>query len=348
MPELTLEGIINTEFMNGFGKYATDNFVFRDALRTTRSFTVFHILMQTDKSGLYYDKNVGGGKYDIVEVDQYGRSATNIAKMAAEFAEAAEEGGAASENIRYYYSLVPDKSIYAGKYMPGFDPELAHGILAEKLDDRMTFIDIAGILTAGNYYRTDLHWNQSTIMSVVDILGIAMDFSERMEKDFTPNIAGDFHGVYTGQLALPLKPDSMVYMTSPAINGAEVRYLNAQTLNWTRGNMYEPQMVRGRDPYDIFLRGVQALITIDNPSAATERELFIFRDSFSSSLAPLLTSAYRKITLIDLRYIMNKFLLSPVDAEGTMLIDFSAIMEADVLFLYSSQILNNSETLLIH
>ena len=39
----------------------------------------------------------------------------------------------------------------------------------------------------------------------------------------------------------------------------------------------------------MFLSGSKSLLTITNPSADTDRELVIFRDSFASSLAPLLT-----------------------------------------------------------
>ena len=58
------------------------------------------------------------------------------------------------------------------------------------------------------------------------------------------------------------------------------------------------------------------------------------RDSFASSLAPLLVSGYRKITLVDLRYI-----------SGDMIGNFIDFKDQDVLFLYSTLILNNSLSL---
>ena len=60
----------------------------------------------------------------------------------------------------------------------------------------------------------------------------------------------------------------------------------------------------------------------------------IFRDSFGSSLAPLLVSGYRTVTLIDLRYIAS----SALDA----CITFD---DQDVLFLYSTLILNSGAML---
>ena len=60
----------------------------------------------------------------------------------------------------------------------------------------------------------------------------------------------------------------------------------------------------------------------------------MFRDSFGSSLVPLLAEGYARITLVDIRYIASERL-------GTWL----TFSDQDVLFLYSTPVLNNSETL---
>ena len=76
------------------------------------------------------------------------------------------------------------------------------------------------------------------------------------------------------------------------------------------------------------------LLRIENPNAKTERKLIVFRDSFGASLIPLLAEGYREITLIDIRY------LSP--ASLGRFVDFDA---QDVLFLYSTSVLNDSATI---
>ena len=83
--------------------------------------------------------------------------------------------------------------------------------------------------------------------------------------------------------------------------------------------------------YDIYLSGATPLITIDNPNAKTKKELLLFRDSFGSSIAPLLVQEYSKITLIDIRYISSDLLDQYINFE-----------KQDVLFLYSSLILNQN------
>ena len=60
----------------------------------------------------------------------------------------------------------------------------------------------------------------------------------------------------------------------------------------------------------------------------------IFRDSFGSSLAPYFTECYRKITLVDTRYLASELVGRFVEFD-----------DQDVLFLYSTPVLNNSVTL---
>ena len=92
------------------------------------------------------------------------------------------------------------------------------------------------------------------------------------------------------------------------------------------------------DAYDVYLDGPESMITIENPNATSKKHLILIRDSFGSSLAPLLVDSYAKITVLDLRYL--KFTMFP--AVG---IDFT---QADVLFLFSTSTLNNAKTLSIY
>ncbi|MCL2813553.1 MAG: DHHW family protein [Oscillospiraceae bacterium] len=338
-PKLSADTLLSSEFMDKFAKYASDNFMFRDQLRTVRAFFVFGVFLQTDKSGLYNDAAAGAGKFEKIDENSVQKAAEKIKKLCAFF-----------PALDIYYSFVPDKSVYASMYYPGFEPEKAKSILEGQLSE-LTFIDLTDTLSAGDFYRTDLHWDQSKIAKTAERLALAMGFSDRLETKFEQNPAGSFHGVYTGQLALPQPPDEMTYLTNDILNGAKVSYFNPVTDFWEQGPMYDIEAAGGRDPYDLFLKGVQALVVIENPSAKTDRQLYLFRDSFGSSLAPLLVSAYAKITVIDIRYIDSRVLeqyvgMPSADQESG---GGGFVREgADVLFLYSSQILNNSNILLVN
>ena len=60
----------------------------------------------------------------------------------------------------------------------------------------------------------------------------------------------------------------------------------------------------------------------------------VVRDSFGSALLPLLAQSYAKVTAVDIRYMMP-----------AMVGNFVDFNDADVLFLYSRTVLNNSITL---
>ena len=61
--------------------------------------------------------------------------------------------------------------------------------------------------------------------------------------------------------------------------------------------------IGGMDDYDFYLWGARALLTIQNPECHNGKKLLLFRDSFGSSIAPLLAEYYEEVTLVDLRYV---------------------------------------------
>jgi hypothetical protein len=190
------------------------------------------------------------------------------------------------------------------------------------------YIDISGLLEIEDFYKTDVHWRQERIVDVAEKIGetMGLTISKQYEVKSLPT---DFYGVYFGQSALNLPGEKMQYLTNETLEACTVyNYENNQTLG-----IYDLEKSKGDDAYELFLSGPVSLLKIENPNAATERELVVFRDSFGSSLVPILAEGYKSVTLIDIRYIQSDFLSNFVDFTGK-----------DVLFLYSSLVLNNSET----
>jgi hypothetical protein len=320
MPKLTLESVSSAEFMEGFESYAADSFALRDSLRSVRALTVFYGFLQTDKTGLYLDNSVGAGKFEAADEAKLRQAAAKIRRVAGDL-----------DGINVYCAFIPDKDVFAERDYPGFDPEAVSKALSEL--DGIPAIDLTDALGAEDYYRTDLHWNQPRLAGVCGKLGEAMGFSFSLDE-FSPVSLGRFQGVYAGQIALPIGYDEMLCL-EPQYPPA-VQYYDAKAKAWEDGELYDRGAVAGRDPYDAFLGGSQPLVIIENAYAETERTLYLFRDSFSSSLAPLLTRGYRKIALIDLRYISFSLAADVLRFERG----------ADALFLYSSLVLNNPVDLL--
>ena len=139
-----------------------------------------------------------------------------------------------------------------------------------------------------------------------------------------------FYGVYYGQAALPMEPETMYYLQSDLLDGCKV--FDYETNQYAR--VYDMGKLESKDLYDIFLSGSKSLLRIENPNAATEKELIVFRDSFGSSMVPLLVQGYSAVTVVDIRYISTEVLDRFVEFKGQ-----------DVLLLYSTLVLNNSNTI---
>ena len=152
--------------------------------------------------------------------------------------------------------------------------------------------------------------------------------SSPRQEDYTVTpLEKPFYGVYYGQAALPMQPDTMYLMESKLLD--ECRVYDYEAGETTA--VYDMTKLSSKDLYDVYLSGARSLLTIENPNAATGRELIVFRDSFGSSMVPLLVNDYAKVTLVDLRYIRSDYLGQFLDFHGQ-----------DVLFLYSTLLLNNS------
>ena len=198
-------------------------------------------------------------------------------------------------------------------------------MVKESLPDA-TYIDITDTLSIGDYYYTDTHWRQEKLLPTAQKLCEAMGMTVPQEADFTPKqLERLFYGVYYGQAALPMAAEPLYIMESGRLSACKVfNYANK-----TYSKVYDMRKQTSKDLYDVYLSGVQPLMRIENPMAKTDRKLVIFRDSFGSSLAPLLVQDYKEVILIDLRYADPAVVAAQVQFDG-----------ADVLIMHSSLVLN--------
>ena len=319
-PAISMKAISDGSFMTKFDDYAADRFVFRDAFRGLHAFIILDMYMQTDKSGIYRCPDVGLGEFKRVNPTSFRQTAQRIQRAALSLSD---------YDMNIYYTIVPDKSTFAARYMPGFDLDTAEAILFDMFE-QYEYIRVAEKLSPDSFYKTDLHWNQAKIAETANHLLTSMGANPVSGRG-SESTAGEWRGLYAGQLALPVEADYMEYMD---VSGLKISYLSEKSLEFEPGPVYDFERFDGIDPYDFFLRGPQPLIVIDN-NTAPERELYLFRDSFGSSLAPLLSESYSRIYVIDLRYVHLSLL--------EHFIEFTP--GSDVLFIYSSQIFNNPSIL---
>ena len=320
-PELSVETVLNGEFMTKFEDYTLDQFPLRDTFRQLKSLFHYNVMNQSDNNDIYLaDGYAAKLEYPLNEVSvSYAMNKFNSI-----YNQYLKTSG-----CKVYMAIAPDKGYYLAE-ANGY-PAMDYETLFSQVQAGMpwaTFVDLTDSLDITDYYYTDTHWRQECLIPAAQKLAQAMGGKGPQESDFTATkVDRPFYGVYYGQAALPLPSEDLFIMESDILKGCRVK--DHETGKYVA--VYNPEDMDNQDLYDIFLGGAKPLLTIENPNAKTGKELIVFRDSFGSSMVPLLVQDYRTVTLVDIRY-MNPMLLS----------SYLRFRNQDVLFLYSSLILNSS------
>lgn len=316
-PKLTLSKLFDNSFSDEFEKYTMDQFVKRDEFRKMKTDIEFNILRKKDVNNLYeYNNIIIKQEYPLNE-----KSVKNISDKINEI-----QDNYLDETNNIYYSIVPDKNYFVDNEYLKMDYSKIEQIMNENLQD-IEYINIFDCLKLEDYYYTDTHWKQENLLKVLEKISNQMNFNNRIITEFNLKKVTDFKGVYSGQLQIDTNTDNINVLTNNIIENSKV--YNIETKKST--SIYDMEKINSNDKYDIFLSGATPLLIIENPNASTEKELVVFRDSFGSSLIPLFTEAYKTITVIDTRYISPKYLK-----------DYAEFTNKDVLFIYSTLVINNS------
>ena len=295
-----------------------DNFYKRETFRKLKTSVELNVLKKQDVNKIY--------KYNDFLVEQIypldEKSVINLTNKINYI-----KDSYLNETNKIYYSIIPDKNYYTDNNHLKLDYDKMKQIMQNNLKD-LQYIDIFQDLGLDSYYYTDSHWKQEKLQNVAKTIAQNMNFN--ISENYNEQKITTFKGVYAGQLPINTKEDEIRILINNTIGYANV--YNYETKE--QGGIYNLKKLNGYDKYDIYLSGATPLIEISNSNNKTNKTLVIFRDSYASSLAPLLTEGYSKITLVDTRYISPKILNEYVDFEN-----------ADILFLYSTLVINNSMAL---
>lgn len=307
----------SSEYITKVEKYLLDHFPYRDDYRSIKASFNYDILGRLDNNGIYIKDNYIFKSNYPTDKDSVSNFITKTNKLK----------DMLTSNNKTYLMIVPDKNYYLkdNNFL-----HLDYDYIYNEIDKlNITNIDIRNIMNLNDYYETDTHWRQENLGKVVYEMSKIMNFNYTEEYS-KKNEYDSFYGVYYGESAVNRSPEKLIYLTNKTINNASVKYLENSKLD----NIYNLDKLTSLDSYEVYLDGASSFIEIVNNNSDNDKELVIFRDSFGSSITPLLINYYSKITVIDNRYI-NSYNISN-------LISFD---NQDVLFLYSTLIVNTSNTL---
>lgn len=323
-PEVSAATVLNGKFTSEFETYTLDHFPMRDDFRELKALFHYNILGQKDNNGIY----ISDGYAAKMEYPMKSVSVNHALELFNRIYNTyLKENGS-----KAVVAVVPDKGYYLADQAGALS--LDYETMFNMVRDGMPwakFVDLRERLSLEDYYRTDTHWRQEHLIPVAAELCKALETEIPEEGEYTTKtVEKPFYGVYYGQAALPMNAETMFTLSSDLLDSCRV--YNYET-NATSG-IYDWKKLDSYDLYDIYLSGAEPLLTIENPNASSDRELLVFRDSFGSSISPLLVQGYKTVTLVDIRYISSSMLNQFLDFHGQ-----------DALFLYSTLVLNSSSSL---
>ena len=312
-PKVSLKAIVSGDFFKKFDSYSMDQFYQREKFRKLKIKTDMVVLgnynnMQIDKDYIYealYPLNENSVNNLVSKIN-------NIIDLYLD------------DTNKVYYSLVPDKGYYINNSLKLDYTKLVSLYKSVKGN----YIDLFNILSLDDYYKSDTHWKEENLLKVAKELARKMDFTFDDNLSFKDVVS--FNGVYGSRLVLDKDLDKILVAESAFINNAVVYDLTSNK----KIDVYNYDKINSLDKYDIYLNGASGLLKIDNLLENNGKRLIIFRDSYTSSLAPLLISGYKEIILVDTRYISPKILNNYINFK-----------DADILFLYGTIMANNSYTI---
>lgn len=322
-PTLTADALSGGKFMTEFEDYTLDQFPGRDTFRRLKSLVHYNVLQQKDNNNIYIVDGFAA-KLDY----PVNTAALDHALSRLQFV---YETYLKEQGSNVFMSVIPDKSYYLAE--PNGYPAMDYNKLFAAVQEKLPFaqhIDITDCLSAKDYYFTDTHWRQEALLPAAEKICSAMGIAGPGVYTQTA-VDQPFYGVYYGQAALPMDPDRICLMENDTIRACKL--FDYETGKYSP--LYTTENLFGNDPYEVYLSGAKSLLRIENPNGPGQgRELIIFRDSFGSSIAPLLINGYDTVTLVDIRYMDSRMLGRFLDFKGQ-----------DVLFLYSTLVLNSGTTL---
>ncbi len=325
-PAVTLNSVMSGKFMTDFESYTLDHFPLRDGFRELKSLFVRNIMLQKDNNGYYsYDGYIIKSSYPLDE------ASVSYATGRFDFI---YENYLKDTQSKIYLTIVPDKNCFVPEgegYL-----KMDYAAFSEMVTEGMTYaeyIDIFPLLELSDYYATDTHWRQEKIVDVAQYISEKM--SVPLTAEYTKQrVETPFYGVYHGQSALNIEPDTLYYLDADYLKGCTATDIetNSQFPIYDMEKLDSDKPTVIPDPYEMFLSGPnRAILELENTNATTDKELVVFRDSYANAIAPMFLEGYSKITLIDLRRVSPQFLGQFVEFNNQ-----------DVLFLQSTLVLNDS------
>lgn len=331
-PKFSFESYKNKKFMEGFDDWISDRFVGREQWIEFKN-SSDRAIGKTEINGVFIENDMMMEAWKSYDYTIYDKNLKAINKFAENH-----------ENIPIYFMLVPNAQEIYKNNLPAFAPvENQKKFIDNFYSDLSGFegtVDVYSALKEKSedsyiYYRTDHHWTSFgaflAYQSAAPVLGYESYPYSAFEIEHASH---DFRGtLFSKTLDFNVTPDIIDYYTvakgepevkvsvydKPDNSTGKIIYKNYDS-------MYFRDFLDVKDKYSSFLGQNSPLVTVENPSAKSEKSLLVIKDSYAHSLVPFLSKEYKKVTMIDLRYINADFqIIAPLENYDQLLFMYNVI-----------------------
>lgn len=313
VPKITYDSVINGTYFSKLDKYTTDQFIWRDNFRKIK--IDIDLLTKNNYNKLYLYN-------DYIIEETYPLNKESILNVTNKINNIKRTYLNETNNI--YYSIVPDKNYFVNDDNLKLDYDKLKNIMNSNLD--IKYIDIFNVLSLEDYYKTDTHWKEEKLSKVVNKLSKEMNFN--ISNNYSFKKISDFNGTYSSRIVKEDIKDEIYILD----NVNDMNVYNYETNGYEK--VYDLTKLNSLDKYNVYLSGSVSLLKIESMNTGSTKDLIVFRDSYGSSLIPLMMNGYKSITVVDTRYISPSMLSNYIDFNNK-----------DILFLYSTLLINDSFTL---
>lgn len=315
-PKITASSVWDGSYFTSAEKYLLDQFPLRESFRTVKALNRFYVFRQKDNHGIFIKNGFAvSNSYPLSDksVEVYLKRVNAISEVCSKKAD-----------VNIFNTVIPDKAYFLASEVgcPSIDYDALRVTIKNGAPGK--YVEIFDTFSYGCYYKTDSHWSQDKIVPTADRLLEAMGAGKN-SGTYVKDSLSPFYGVYYGESALPLAPDTIRTVGSPVIDSVVFTRANKKTGELEASEIYKTENITADDAYDVFLEGASTVAVLNNTVNPDGKTLYLFSDSFGRSLAPLLLAGYGKVVVFDIRYIKLSSALEiiPLESGSDVLIAYS-------------------------
>ena len=299
LPEFSKESLISGEFTNGYEKYITDKFAFRDFFVYSKS-NLEKLSGKKENNGVYFAKD--DYLIDVFENRDYSEVLEANISAINKLAE--------NKSLSVSFALIPTAyEVLKDKLPPYAYHPYQQNVLKETEEKlkNVNFINPYNILNENNqeyiYYRTDHHQTaHGSYLVYKDIMNKTGKTFFSEENFNIHSVSDEFYGTTWSKTPLSTKGDSIIKYEPLFDVGYDVMY----DLTESSDSLYNEKNIADKDKYTYYLDGNHGITTIKvklgKQNEKQGKKLAVIKDSYAHSIIPFLANHYDEITVFDLRY----------------------------------------------